>query len=530
MDGSSAANAWAGWSSINWDTDGAGPDTGVGAGDTLYVMGTIRAASFSVGGYGLADDNRITILSYPATPGKLWQGKELPSGDWSGPDAYGAYSQTCVGSYSVYAYEWDIDPWINTSLTVMTVVPDATWTGTGLYYLDDGNNIAYYKPTSSVKNVTARSGTCRTLEFTSKSYITFSGLTISNQFKATSSSYLILEDMDITNQVSFYTACNNGIIRRCIIHDGSNGIYFINQSGPDSENHNNWMVENNIIYNMQGNSDSHGIGIQGGTGNIFQNNIIYNCGSGITFWNQTTQTMKDNTIRYNHIYHMGYYGDGDYRGIEFSGETGDSDLTTGNLIYYNIIEDCLNAGIRIKMGIPTTGYSIKAMNNVISDCYYSFVILPTNYESYEVGAYTRNNISYSPKTGGWHVYISSLGVTYNLSFDNNIYYGDGKFDYEGTTWTTLADWKINMSPQDANSLSTDPLFLSASNFHLQVGSPAINAGVNVGLTTDYAGNSVPQGAGFDIGAYEFLGVNSLAVGAGSNSITIGGGSQSISVW
>ena len=42
----------------------------------------------------------------------------------------------------------------------------------------------------------------------------------------------------------------------------------------------------------------------------------------------------------------------------------------------------------------------------------------------------------------------------------------------------------------------------ASDFELQSSSPGIRAGVNVGLTTDYAGNSVPSVP--DIGAYEFV--------------------------
>ena len=60
------------------------------------------------------------------------------------------------------------------------------------------------------------------------------------------------------------------------------------------------------------------------------------------------------------------------RGIEFSGETSDSNYTTGNLIYGNIIEDCDGSdgadgiGIRIKNGIPDEGYSIKVFNNTIS--------------------------------------------------------------------------------------------------------------------------------------------------------------------
>ena len=47
----------------------------------------------------------------------------------------------------------------------------------------------------------------------------------------------------------------------------------------------------------------------------------------------------------------------------------------------------------------------------------------------------------------------------------------------------------------------NPLFVSATDFHLQAGSPCINAGVDVGLTTDYDGRAV--GNPPEIGAYEY---------------------------
>ncbi len=54
---------------------------------------------------------------------------------------------------------------------------------------------------------------------------------------------------------------------------------------------------------------------------------------------------------------------------------------------------------------------------------------------------------------------------------------------------------------NSSNYTSDPLFVSASDFQLQTGSPAIGKGVDVGLSTDYKGNawnSVPS-----IGAYEY---------------------------
>ena len=45
--------------------------------------------------------------------------------------------------------------------------------------------------------------------------------------------------------------------------------------------------------------------------------------------------------------------------------------------------------------------------------------------------------------------------------------------------------------------------LAANNFHLSAGSPAIDSGATVQLATDYDGVPRPQGAAYDIGAYEY---------------------------
>jgi hypothetical protein len=56
-----------------------------------------------------------------------------------------------------------------------------------------------------------------------------------------------------------------------------------------------------------------------------------------------------------------------------------------------------------------------------------------------------------------------------------------------------------------HNLKVNPRFVNpaAGDYHLSVGSPAADAGTNVGVTTDLDGIMRPLGEGYDIGAYEF---------------------------
>ncbi|HEX8926484.1 MAG TPA: choice-of-anchor D domain-containing protein [Terriglobales bacterium] len=110
-----------------------------------------------------------------------------------------------------------------------------------------------------------------------------------------------------------------------------------------------------------------------------------------------------------------------------------------------------------------------------------------------------NNILYIA-SGEWYVSIDSTLSAVGGS--NNLFYGNG------------------MAPDMfSNSLSVDPLFVSASNgnFHLQSGSPAIDAGTTVQLASDFDGVLRPQGTAYDLGAYESISNGSASTAAGTMS-------------
>jgi hypothetical protein len=141
-----------------------------------------------------------------------------------------------------------------------------------------------------------------------------------------------------------------------------------------------------------------------------------------------------------------------------------------------------------------------------------------------------NNTIVQPSDGRWA--ISLLNGSTNNQINNNILLHLGTrgsinldstsepglnsdynavvnvFSYnDGSTFVSLSTWQSR--GHDAHSFisTTSALFVngSANDYHLRGGSPAIDTGITVSdVLKDLDGNSRPQGAAYDIGAYEFL--------------------------
>ena len=91
--------------------------------------------------------------------------------------------------------------------------------------------------------------------------------------------------------------------------------------------------------------------------------------------------------------------------------------------------------------------------------------------------------------------------------DYNDWRGTGGFQlarahyFARTHYSTLTAWAAVVGGE-VHSITSDPLFTNNyPNFHLRSGSPCIDAGTDVGLTTDFDGRSIVGVP--DIGAYEY---------------------------
>jgi hypothetical protein len=95
--------------------------------------------------------------------------------------------------------------------------------------------------------------------------------------------------------------------------------------------------------------------------------------------------------------------------------------------------------------------------------------------------------------------FSNALANYNIDYDLMFGPSSGTLIVEWGTGTfyTLAQWRANSTNGD-HSIVANPLFVSSSDYHLQAGSPCIDAGV----VQSGVGQSI-VGAAPDIGAYEF---------------------------
>jgi hypothetical protein len=172
-------------------------------------------------------------------------------------------------------------------------------------------------------------------------------------------------------------------------------------------------------------------------------------------------------------------------------------------IYHNIFENIgfsssgYNFALRINQGHATaiTRY-VYIYNNVIEGdgyCRMGIALESTGAMSY---VEIRNNVIKDIVTYGAIGYWDDAGTIDNITITNNCLYNNNaeRFYRNGKVVTN--------ETYDGTNITGDPLFVSATDFHLLFGSPCIDAGIDVGLTTDYEGNAVSDPP--EIGAYEFV--------------------------
>jgi hypothetical protein len=196
------------------------------------------------------------------------------------------------------------------------------------------------------------------------------------------------------------------------------------------------------------------------------------------------------TVRYCVVRFNGT--DPDYGGYAFQ----DDGISNSN-IYYNLFES--DYGAYGCLDLAFEGGTAPHDNNWYNNTF----ITHGNGYAIQINTYTtitnlvfKNNIFYND-ANSYGIYFFGSTTPNNWTFDNNLYYGLTS-SWHLNSDLAFSDWKA--LGYDNKGLNTNPLFTSSSNFTLQPSSPSVNAGVNVSLTQDIAGNPVVGNP--DLGAYE----------------------------
>jgi len=313
---------------------------------------------------------------------------------------------------------------------------------------------------------------------------------------------------------------SNNIIRRCEFRNGSRDC--IDGSGKSRNN----IIEQCTIHDFvwKRGHDAHGIVLNpGARGWIIRNNTIYNCGGDcIQLYaddkNSVASYSKNITITGNILYTK--LGADSENALDFKGV--DSCLVEANEIYgfankawvtqkgcrniigrYNRIHDS-QRGIEFRGEGGKTPANIRLHKNVLYNIQDFYAIKFDGVSNAELanntianvkatclrvegqglqGGYFRNNLIFQAEA-------PSISRPFNLQVDHNGWFKTAAKNLSG----------------NGDRTGDDPLFENATafNFKLQTGSPAIDAGVNVGLAF--------KGVAPDLGAYE-LGESPLSIDA-----------------
>lgn len=523
QDGTSYSNAWNGIFSVVWG------ETGVEAGDNLYVCGThLYAASNIVflanqgvnyiSEPGYSTNYPITIrMDSPSEAGAVWGAcvNDINGGGtWYGPDANGVYwCSNLLYTADYWANGTNVVVLNRESATTWTNDPGATFTTNGVWYVKsvDGGNpagkicidgLGYGFNFGRAWNL--RFLNCRFFNATPGSD-EFSPNPINNtQTAAPVSSYITFDGCTLQYNASIILSMGNDhwTVQNSEIGNAPYGIYsFLNNQVAGA---NYLTVHSNYIHDMGTprfpNTDGHGIGIQAGNGHVIEDNYITNTGSAIEFYT-VSQPMRNHTIRYNFIKNIRAIPNGTAgSGITISGDNALSvpGLRTGFKIYGNII---MNTGLGgnqswqgygIVSGAPDF---VDIYNNVLYQTLTGIGVLSI---SNPAQARIVNNIV--DNSTNQFLTIVGTGASTNLQVDYNLYFP--------AINATSAQFTVLYSSHDQHSVFGNPSFVSsaptvATNFMLAPNSIAIGAGTTIDPLYNFGGSPlVPYDSAPDIGAWE----------------------------
>ena len=299
-----------------------------------------------------------------------------------------------------------------------------------------------------------------------------------------SATYVVVDGCEVTgtntlpqDEMISFSGVDHFEIKNCLVHDAASA----ERVGVDcKQGCSNGSIHNNIVRDTE----------DGG--------IYIDC-QGV---NQSNISVYDN-LCYNHP---------NAAGLSIADETGNA--TSTNISFYNnVVYNC-----RMGFDLNQTGSEIFNFS-LINNTFYNNnngnspdveIHINTTHQ-YLNNCIIRNNIIYS-LTAGIYAIMYDDYANGGLTVDHNLFYNSGEIWASGNVLGTSA-------------VTSNPLLINpTSDFSLTPSSPAIDAGSSVGApSTDYIETVRPQGATYDIGAYEYIISASPAVTtSAASSVTTSG--------
>ena len=299
------------------------------------------------------------------------------------------------------------------------------------------------------------------------------------------------ENVSFDGNVQYWVMVNNKV------HDGDNigldniGFEGVSPNSTYDQARDGWVFLNTIynissttnpVYHNQVGADAYYC--DGCARVIVERNLIHDSDLSEMASEHSGHTSSYVMFRNNIIYHSLYVG------LSIGGYSKGVGGTDHCVIVNNSLWD---DGTHGSSGLGEFQIQYHATNNTVANNIFDDYTLSSKYLVYDFTTSVPN-----PATMDYNVYYDTAGAT------------GGLFDWQAKSYTGFSAYKT-ASGQETHSQFADPLYVNITtapyNFDLASGSPAINAGTNLGVNSvgvlDFAGNPRINGNGqINVGAYE----------------------------
>lgn len=298
---------------------------------------------------------------------------------------------------------------------------------------------------------------------------------------------------------------NNVTLANCLVQlwdrDLSTAYPAIYQREGDGSGGNGFIVRDCFVdgwipWGVDTNAGRDGIRSDGGDGIRIHHNEVTGCDHGIVLQNSCTAW----DVAYNWIHEIGDDG------IFYLG----LDDATGRT-YNNVLYRCSDQFVDLQGGVGNFG--LFALN-IGYECLNQAISLSGNLGV--TARFSDNLWGITQNPSQRFFIVNDVAGTIDIDdfvFDYNLYYDYVSSpvpvpfaSFQSGANQTWAQWQA--AGRDVNAQAADPDFVNAGgadpdDYKVNVGSPAIDNGEAIpGITDDYEGLARPQGAAYDIGAFE----------------------------